>query len=61
MYLASFVLRVLIFLKGNFSCLDDAASRECYYYTKAGEPPLQPGPPGLARHALCPSSGGGGP
>ncbi|XP_072849464.2 short transient receptor potential channel 2 [Pogona vitticeps] len=36
MYLASFVLRVLVFLKGRFSCLDEgAASPECYYYTAA--------------------------
>ncbi|KAJ6664829.1 hypothetical protein lerEdw1_005801 [Lerista edwardsae] len=35
MYLASFVLRVLIFLKGNVSCLDNASSPECHYYTRA--------------------------
>ncbi|XP_062830408.1 short transient receptor potential channel 2-like [Anolis carolinensis] len=36
MYLASFVLRVLIFLKGRVSCQDGgASSQECHYYTQA--------------------------
>nr|XP_060623154.1 short transient receptor potential channel 2-like [Anolis sagrei ordinatus] len=36
MYLASFVLRVLIFLKGEISCKDGgASSQECHYYTQA--------------------------
>ncbi|XP_015273055.1 PREDICTED: short transient receptor potential channel 2-like, partial [Gekko japonicus] len=37
MYLASFVLRVLVFLKGHIYCLDAVSSAECYYYTAAGE------------------------
>nr|XP_056714786.1 protein XNDC1N [Euleptes europaea] len=35
MYLASFVLRVLVFLKGHFYCLDAISSPECHYYTEA--------------------------
>ncbi|XP_060119751.1 short transient receptor potential channel 2-like [Heteronotia binoei] len=35
MYLASFVLRVLVFLKGHIHCLDPNSSPECYYYTAA--------------------------
>ncbi|XP_077197222.1 short transient receptor potential channel 2-like [Paroedura picta] len=35
MYLASFVLRVLVFLKGHVYCLDANSSPECYYYMEA--------------------------
>uniref|UniRef100_A0A8D0HLP8 Transient receptor ion channel domain-containing protein n=1 Tax=Sphenodon punctatus TaxID=8508 RepID=A0A8D0HLP8_SPHPU len=38
MYLASFVLRVLVSLKGHFHCLDAATSSpDCYYFTKRQE------------------------
>ncbi|XP_034291846.2 short transient receptor potential channel 2 homolog [Pantherophis guttatus] len=36
MYLASFVLRLLVYLKGQVFCLDiQASTPECYYYTQA--------------------------
>ncbi|XP_077782899.1 short transient receptor potential channel 2-like [Podarcis muralis] len=35
MYLASFVLRLLIFFQGRVFCLDNKESAECRYYTKA--------------------------
>ncbi|KAM6448561.1 short transient receptor potential channel 2-like [Liasis olivaceus] len=36
MYLASFVLRLLVYLKGRVFCLDgQSSSPECYYYTQA--------------------------
>ncbi|KAL8191393.1 UNVERIFIED_CONTAM: Short transient receptor putative channel 2, partial [Gekko kuhli] len=42
MYLASFVLRVLVFLKGHIYCLDAISSAECYYYTEAAQEGLEP-------------------
>lgn len=38
MYLASFVLRLLVYLKGQVFCLDiQPSTAECYYYTQARE------------------------
>ncbi|XP_059580621.1 short transient receptor potential channel 2-like [Alligator mississippiensis] len=39
MYLASFVLRVLVSVMGRYHCWDAPSSPECYYFTKAGELP----------------------
>ncbi|XP_059580587.1 short transient receptor potential channel 2-like, partial [Alligator mississippiensis] len=36
MYLASFVLRVLVSVMGRYHCWDAPSSPECYYFTKAG-------------------------
>ncbi|XP_032075569.1 short transient receptor potential channel 2-like [Thamnophis elegans] len=39
MYLASFVLRLLVYLKGQVFCLDiQPSTPECYYYTQAKRP-----------------------
>ncbi|XP_029457720.1 short transient receptor potential channel 2-like [Rhinatrema bivittatum] len=35
MYLASFTLRLLVTLKGYFSCQDLPSSHECYYFTES--------------------------
>ncbi|XP_059575915.1 short transient receptor potential channel 2-like [Alligator mississippiensis] len=53
MYLASFVLRVLVSVTGQYHCWDAPSSPECYYFTKAAWdrqsadpshlPPLCPG------------------
>lgn len=37
MYLASFVLRVLIMLKGYFLCHEHSGTEECVYFTETGE------------------------
>ncbi|GCC18429.1 hypothetical protein chiPu_0022672, partial [Chiloscyllium punctatum] len=37
MYLASFALRIVVYLSGQLYCLADSASYYCFYFTDAGE------------------------